>query len=199
MKIFFPPELKRKLDAIIQLSDIEVSVLGKVKKLPNRSDFIVTALELFEQECSEAHTELDADALGKFFSQLLERREGLEEWRLWVHSHVDFKVFFSSIDERTIRSFLGDWLISICLNRHGDYVARLDIYKPVHVTCEDLQIDVWLEPDPALLDEVKAELEVKVHKKPIPFYDYGDYPWPPVRRHWSWGERSWEEILDEEE
>lgn len=198
MKVFFPPELKRRLDAIIQLSDIEVSVLGKVKKLPNRSDFIVTALELFEQECSEAHTELDADTLGKFFSKLLEQGESLEEWRLWAHSHVDFKVFFSSIDERTIKGFLGDWLISICMNRRGDYVARLDIYKPVHVTCDDLTIDVWLEPDQALLDSVKVELAEKVRKKPIPFYDY-DYAWPPAHRHWSWGECSWEEIIDEEE
>jgi hypothetical protein len=200
MKIFFPPDVKRKLDAIIQVCDIEVSLLGKVKKLPRRPDFVVTGLELFRQECSEVSTELDSEALGRFFSELLARGESLEDWRCWIHSHVDSQVFFSRIDERTINSFLGDWLISICVNRRGDSACRLDIFSPVHVTCHDVEVAVLLEPDAALLEQAKAEVADKVRKKPFPiFFDDDSVPLlPGYRRYWSWGEGLEEESEHED-
>jgi hypothetical protein len=88
---------------------------------------LITDIKIFEQKCSSGRTHLDPEALTKFMVALIRGGEDPARWNCWWHSHNDFSVFFSGTDTATIRELSKrSTLVSICGNKMGDMVARLD-------------------------------------------------------------------------
>lgn len=121
-KIIFHLLPYKKMFFYTQASKGEVSGFGRVKE--TEKGFVVTDIKTFEQSCTPGHTKLDGEALTIFYLSL----EHPEEYRLWWHTHNDFSAYFSPEDKGTIAELSEDaLLISVCMNKDGDIVARADM------------------------------------------------------------------------
>lgn len=165
--IYFTPHAMARLNAYIDYCDGEVSLLGRVERL--NSDFLVTEVHLLEQETTMASTELDSEAIARFLTELVEKGEDPSTYKLWVHSHVDFEVFWSATDEATCRRFQNKWMLSMVANRRRDYLGRIDVYEPIHLSAE-LPVRVYTQLQDEEIEEIKEEIKQKVKHRTWNFY-----------------------------
>ncbi len=122
----------------------EFSCLGTVT-----DDITVSNVQLFDQICTAASTELDQDALAKF----LVTHAQPEHVRAWIHSHGRLGVFWSQQDEACIEGLANDQcLVSIVVNKKREFKARIDVWQPFRLTFDDLPLEIRL-PDQNLRGE----------------------------------------------
>ena len=122
----------------------EFSCLGTVT-----DDVIVGDVQLFDQICTAASTELDQEALAKF----LVTHQQPERVRAWIHSHGRLGVFWSQQDEACIDGLANEaCLISIVVNKKREWKARIDVWQPFRLTFDDLPLEIRL-PDQNLRGE----------------------------------------------
>ncbi len=122
----------------------EFSCLGTVTE-----DMLVGGVQLFDQICTAASTELDQEALAKF----LVTHPAPQNVRAWVHSHARLGVFWSQQDEACIEGLANDaCLISIVVNKKREFKARIDVWQPFRLTFDDLPLEIRL-PDQNLRGE----------------------------------------------
>jgi hypothetical protein len=173
--IYFTQHAMALLHAYIDCSDGEVSGIGKVERL-NSGDFLVTETRLLEQESTWTSTVLDEKALTRFLTELVAQGEDPSSYKLWWHSHGDFDVFFSTTDEATCRRFNNRWMISVVANKSQDYLGRIDVYEPIHLSAE-LPVRVYTHLEDEQLEAIKEEVKRKVHCKTWAFHEYGRRRW----------------------
>ena len=107
---------------------------------------LVHGVQLFDQVCTQASTELDQDALAKF---LCRHREP-ENVRAWIHSHGALSVFWSAQDDACIDGLANEsFLISIVVNKRHDIRCRVDFFQPVRLTLDEVPLEVRM-PDTSL-------------------------------------------------
>jgi hypothetical protein len=124
----------------------EFSCLGMLS-----DDLLVHGVQLFDQVCTAASTEIDQQALARFLVQ----HPAPERVRCWIHSHGNLNVFWSQQDEACIEGLQNDTcLVSIVVNKRHEMKVRLDIWNPVRVTLDDLALEVRLPKY-----DLKAECE----------------------------------------
>lgn len=164
-RVFITPEAKQKLDLYIRLCPEEISGLGQVEH--RSSDLLITEVYLFEQEVSQVSTDLSQEDVAKWLIELIEAGEDPAEIKLWWHSHRKWRTFWSPTDQGTASCFANGWMISIVGNQQGEYKVRLDIYKPFHLTFDDLPLEIEVPEDEGLRGEVEAEIKEKVRYSPI--------------------------------
>ena len=112
---------------------------------------LVHGVQLFDQTCTQASTELDQDALAKF---LCRHREP-ENVRAWIHSHGALSVFWSAQDDACIDGLANEsFLVSIVVNKRHDIRCRVDFFQPVRLTLDEVPLEVRM---PAT--DLKAECE----------------------------------------
>lgn len=139
-KLYIEPKAYEKLVYYTQLADGEISGFGKVKESNNKKSkwlsekkYILTDVIIFNQRSSGGGTTLNGEQLSQFIVEIAKRKEEPHDWRLWWHTHYDFGVCWSGIDEMAIEDLLknkeGAELLSICLNQDLDIIARRDTYK----------------------------------------------------------------------
>lgn len=164
MKIIFPVAVYQKFRSYIQGTPYEISGLGKI----SIADQIITIedIRIFKQHVSAGETVLDHRELGKFFDDIIKKGEDPSVWKLWWHSHADFNVFFSGIDERTIDDFDNEtphenWMLSIVANHKNETLARVDIFNPIRCTITDIDWEISFEDrqiKTASLDEIAEKV-----------------------------------------
>ncbi len=72
------------------------------------------------------------------------------------------KTFWSGTDETCIQNLANsNYLIPVVTNKNGDILARVDIFKPFHVTLNDLKVEVYYPEDPRLSEFCKVEFATK--------------------------------------
>jgi hypothetical protein len=123
-------EAYQKIMAYVQCADGEVSGFGKSGRgvLGNMPSYTMLDAKIFKQTCGASSTELDMNALSQFICDLDKQGESVRQWRIWWHSHADFSVFWSAIDEATIKKLSAKvHLISLCINKLGEMTARMDV------------------------------------------------------------------------
>lgn len=183
--ILFTPKAMAKLRTYVELSDEEISGLGKVSIL--NDDFIVSEVFLLKQESSWSHTELDEAALSSFLRKIVAQGEDPSLYQLWWHSHGRNSVFWSSIDMETCARFGNEWMLSLCTNKKHQTLARLDVYRPVHIWAE-LDVGVYTQLDERERELLREELQEKVRRK------VWSWSWPRSRSRWDWvGDKDKEE------
>lgn len=160
--IYISPEVKIKLDTYIQLAEGEISGLGSIE-IFGKQDFLVRELYLFNQTCTPSDTKLDRKAVAKFIYQMIHEGKNPAVIKLWWHSHADMPVFWSvGTDEKTIAGFKNEWMVSIVGNKAGEYLGRVDIFKPIRLSVDKLELRVILVPDEEMRKLLAEEVTQKV-------------------------------------
>lgn len=166
-EIWISPEDHQRLFGYMSNCPQEISGLGyaHLDKLPN-GDLLLSNPMLFEQEVNFNETDLSQGDIGKFMFEMVKSGGDPENLKMWWHSHGSGSVFWSKHqDEKTIanlRRFGMEFLVSIVGNHFGDYLLRLDIFKPVHVTIDNIPLRIIQVEDLTLQAEILAEIEKKV-------------------------------------
>lgn len=162
--VWIDEDAKRQMDAYIQAVTTEISGLGYVE---NRNGyFYVTRVLLFPQIVSSGDTEISQAAVADYMYNELQAGRSTKMMRVWWHSHATMGVFWSGRDNQTIEGFRNEWMVSIVGNHAGEYLARLDSYKPLSIEGVDLEIKTAYRRDNRLEKSVRDEIKAKVTKRP---------------------------------
>ena len=158
--LFLTPEVDQRIKHWAALATGEMSCLGSTDEVPG--GFLVSKVHLLHQKCGHAETEMDHASVARLVAELDAAGEDVSRLRFWQHSHGTLSTFFSSQDEATIRSLAnGEWTVALVCNKAGDRQARVDIWWPVHVTLDDLPIEVF-HADLGLRTECEREFKERV-------------------------------------
>jgi hypothetical protein len=135
-------------------------------------DVLVHDVQLFEQTCTQASTDIDQQALAQFLCQ----HPQPEKVRAWIHSHASMQVFWSQQDDACIEGLQSEtFLVSIVVNKRREMKCRLDLWHPVRLTLDDIHVEVRV-PRYNLKAECAAafrELVTEVQPALLP-------QWPPL-------------------
>jgi len=142
--VWLLPEVDQRLRAWVDIASGEMSALGLVEKIAG--GFLVTKIFLPKQTCGPAETELDQAAIAQLLAELDATGDDVAKLRLWAHSHAAFRCFWSGTDEATVRHLANDdWTLALVINKTGEQRCRLDVWKPTHVTLDELPVSVFHE------------------------------------------------------
>ena len=120
-------------------------------------------VKIFPQTVSFAHTSLDQGAMAKFLHEAIRRKEKVQDYRVWWHSHASMEAFFSGTDTNTIESsFDMPYLVSIVGNHELRFAARVDIFKPLRLGVSGLRLYLTGEEVDIDENEIKREIREKV-------------------------------------
>lgn len=173
--VYITPKAKQMLDAYIKICPYEISGLGKVSRIGN--DFLIEEVYLFGQEVNSAKTDLSQDAIQSFLYETVKRNLDPSVLKLWWHSHANIAVSWSMQDKETINNFdAAEYMISVVGNKAGQHLVRLDIYRPVRVMLDDLELRLMVSPDDLLNKAIAQEIYEKVTLKQTTCYCYQGYP-----------------------
>lgn len=149
------------LRAFIQACPKEVGGIGTVTA--EEDELIVREVFLIGQEASAGDFEIDPQALGQFLNEWIRQGRDTSELKFWWHSHADMNTFWSAVDEDTMQRLAGDsYLVSLVGNRKGEHRTCLTLMHPLHITVDDIRIDVIEELHPELVEWAEAEVQDKV-------------------------------------
>ncbi len=153
-QIYIFLDVMKKIQCFTRLAQGEITGLGVVEKRNN--DLFVTDTFILKQKVSASNAEIDPLALNRFVAQ-----HGKPNLKFQWHSHVTAPVFFSSTDKDTMRGFFGDFMLSMVINKKGDYRCRLDFYDPFCVGFEVSPL-IILPVEEELIDLCRNEIREKV-------------------------------------
>ena len=159
-RLWLLPEVEERIRHYTSLAAGEVSGLGLVEEVDG--GFLVTRVFLPRQQCTHGGTELDQKSIAEILVGLED--EGIDSGTLkfWFHSHGNLDVFWSSTDEDCIAGLANDnYFVSLVVNKAGDSLSRLDLFRPVRVTIDNVPIGIRGH-DLGLLEVCKAEVEENV-------------------------------------
>jgi proteasome lid subunit RPN8/RPN11 len=158
-----------KMRAYIDLCEYEISGMGKVSL--EGDEFTVHDVIILAQEVNGASSDIDTDALARMQVELIQAGENPAEWSLWWHSHAKMSVFWSGKDMNTINASTEfPYLLSIVANHAEDILARIDVFSPVRLSADNLDVEIVRETDSALEDACRADIAAKVRMpKPIQY------------------------------
>lgn len=154
--VYITPKMHNKLKHYVRACKTEVHGYGNFG-LDEDNDLIIK--ELFpipEQIASGAEVETSEAAMYEMIKSPYSRRCNFQ----W-HSHVDFAAFWSHQDELCISQLLQTRitsLLSIVMNKKGEYKCRLDVKAPMHI-----QVPMhtrFIMPSIGLKDMEKIEKEL---------------------------------------
>lgn len=162
----------QKIKCFVDICDYEINGLGIVERAEN--DFIVSDVFLLKQitTADGLHVDMDSKALNLFIYEMVEKGGDPSKVRFQWHSHADGPVFFSPEDISTIAGYMNDFMVSLVMNKSGEYRCRLDLFKPFHLSLE-VPVIIWLSPPPERLinhcqEEIRRLVTVKGSRFGIP-------------------------------
>ena len=142
----------------------EINGFGIVHCLGNR--FRITDVFLVDQVVSVAEVVTDDKAFNRLISDLAAQGGDPSLLRLQWHSHVTMPAFFSGTDIATIRNYTNDFMISLVMNRQGEYSCRIDVFEPFAVTIET-PLYVVVPPDPAIEEQCQENIRRHVRTQRV--------------------------------
>jgi len=167
-------DVYKKVMHWIQRAKGEVSGLGKVQVIDGQ--FFVTSAILLKQSNTGSTTEITPEAVGKAMFELKDD-PGHLNW--WWHSHVDFNVFWSGTDMKTIHE-LGKhgWFLSTVLNKMEDkrtsyYQKGNDFIPQVFIDKVPTTVSSYVDED--VSKEWDKDFDSKVIEKTFPTATYAPY------------------------
>ncbi len=171
MKVYLSDNAWTKLCAYVDNCELEIGGLGKITT--DGKDFFVSDVEIFTQTVTSAFVNLSAETLAQFQVEKMKAKESLVDYKFAWHSHAKMGVFWSQTDKDTMDgSTEFPWLVSLVINHKHEMLARLDIFKPVHVHLDAVPVEIYREVDQTIVDACIADIAAKV-TKPAPYLGYG--------------------------
>jgi hypothetical protein len=163
--VYLEAAVKEKINHWVKMAQGEVSGLGLVEEINDLGlirGYRVTDVFLAEQSCNGSGTVISPESGAKLMIELEMMGIDTGKLKLWWHSHADLGVFWSGTDDETISGFRPqDYFISLVVNKDGKSLCRLDIFKPIRLSIEDVRTDVII-PGLGLEEECKKEFAEKV-------------------------------------
>jgi|WetSurMetagenome_2_1015567.scaffolds.fasta_scaffold01396_27 hypothetical protein len=160
MKVYITPEAKQRLDLYVDAVTGEISGLGRATCY--KGVIFISEIYLLHQESSAGETELVPSAVADFINELIATQRDPGEVKVWWHSHANMGAFWSTTDDKTAENFSNGWMLSLVVNKKGEYKCRLDVYEPVHLTADNLDLVVCYPP---AAEAMKKEIELEVKEK----------------------------------
>jgi hypothetical protein len=166
-KIYLSVEAYQKMRLWVEMAKGEISWLGSVSELKSQDGvfeaFLIEDIHLLKQTCSSVNTALDDQSLGQFLTEMVIKNQDTSKIKAWIHSHATMNCFWSAIDEGCITNLANSsYVISIVTNKDGDILARIDIFKPFHITVNETIVDIYYPADEHLKKHCKKEFKEKV-------------------------------------
>jgi hypothetical protein len=133
-RVFMTLSAFQKMKCFVDLCDLEISGLGTVKRSEN--NFIIDDVFIIKQvtDSNGIHVKLDDKALNLFIYEMAKDDKDTSEISFQWHSHVYMPVDPSPEDKGTIKKYLNDFMISLVVNKYGEFVCRLDLFKPFYLS-----------------------------------------------------------------
>lgn len=152
-----PPDVYVQLQALVDAAPGEISGFGLVEVAGDR--LVVREVFCPPQTCTAASTEVAAEALADLLIDLVHAGKDPGHLKCWFHSHVDFASYISVVDADTLGSSFpeADWVLGLVLNRAGDIVAALEVFRPVPLRLHGLAVRLHVPPEA----RAAAEAEVR--------------------------------------
>ena len=171
---------------MVDMCNVEVGWRGTVR-VTRGGNFLIDEVFLLEQEVSGAATELSEDGQARLVQHLIDTRDnGVEvanELRFWGHSHANMATFASTQDDKQMAELEQGgcpWFIRGILNKLGSMTFDI-FYWDIGVKIADAQWAVWDQVDQSMREELEAEFNNKVTRKPTTVYHYR----PPAQSVWA--------------
>jgi hypothetical protein len=156
-RVMITLEAFQKIRAWAAICPVEINGLGYVERRGN--DFLISDVFILKQKAGSDQVDMDDAAIHDLTYQLARRGMSTVGLRLEWHSHARHEVFFSEKDLYTINRQQGDYLISLVVNKRGEYVCRLDLYRPFRAAfMVDIEILLPL-PDEALVEKCRQDFK----------------------------------------
>ena len=189
-EIYISEIAKKKLDSYIRHCDQEISGLGFVDIINNKT--IIDDVFIIKQTCTVGSTDIDDDAESEFLSQNINH---IDRIKLWWHSHCNMECFWSTTDKTTIEKFCNKWMLSIVGNKKGEYLCRLDMYSPFRITIDKIPI-IHFHVDGDIDERIKKEIKEKVS---LPIYNYNGQTnqscyYPKIRSYFEYDQQLWKKM-----
>jgi proteasome lid subunit RPN8/RPN11 len=150
----------------------EISGFGSIIVNENDEVEVNELFPLLPQVCTGVETDPDLTSL---VVSPYSKRVGL-----WWHSHVNMGCFWSGTDDKCIES-LGEtslkYLLSIVVNKKGEYRCRFDYFKPYRMYSDELEVDVIYNFPKTQKDLITREIKMNVKKPEVKVY--------PVVENWK--------------
>ena len=180
MKLIIPKAVEERIHAYAMSVDSEIAGMGKVRM--EGENIIVEEVMIYDQTVTGATADLSPKAMAQFQTELVRAGGSPKMWRLWFHSHDNMEAFFSGRDTATIDAHNdSDWLVSLVVNKRRERKCRLDVYKPFRMYMDEIEIEVDGQADYTVPADIKAEVELKVHKA-VPSIGFGfGHSYKPVQ------------------
>lgn len=163
--ILITSPIKKKLDAYITVAPGEIAGLGIVS-MPRPNIFLIDDVFILRQTANGSEANLDPRAVHEMMLDWIEEGKDISTIKLQWHSHANFGVFWSvETDIPNIEAFgngENEWMLSLVGNKHGEFLARLDIFIPFRVTFDRLALTVVNTIDEAALERARLEVSQKV-------------------------------------
>jgi proteasome lid subunit RPN8/RPN11 len=158
-----PLEQWQLMTAFVQTCPVEICGYGLVDQI-GLTTFLVEKAYILDQNVGEAHARVDKMVIGQHQVDL--ERQGIDSGRIRLqwHSHGHGGAYVSPIDLDNIENYPGDeWMISLVLNKRGEFAAQLDVFKPFRVwTPVKVVVDL---PIPAnLARQAQRDIRAKVRQ-----------------------------------
>lgn len=151
-----------KFWAFIDIAEGEIGGFGKIEV---SDDYLtVSDILLIKQTASQSDFILSPEAFSEFGEAVLARGEPLSLYRLWWHSHAEYKVGWSvDKDERTIATLSRkNYLMSVVGNKNAEMANRYDIGYPFRFSIHNLQVKILTVPEKVDLMALEDEVAAKV-------------------------------------
>src|SRR3989344_8798416 len=119
IEVFFEPAALANIFLAIHISPVEISGVGKVRHEGNIYT-IEDNIAIFKQAVSGVHTVFDDDMRGHWLHEMVAagRGAGINNFRLWGHSHVNMPARFSGTDHETIDEKLFDQNLKVASHEY---------------------------------------------------------------------------------
>lgn len=136
-------------------------------------DFIVIQNPvILKQTISGASCTLDKKALAAYYAEAI-KEYGDDIFFVWWHSHAKMGAGFSGTDDNTIKEwFNSDFVVSLVVNIKGEHKLRVDMFKPVHVYRDDLELTISRPVDDNIIKEVKEKCSKNIVSTKSPFHNF---------------------------
>lgn len=150
----------------------EWTLFGKTEYNAEHKIFQLVDVYLPKQENTQAHTEVEEDAIFEMIEDLSNRGEDLSNWNLWIHSHNTMGAFWSGTDYAQMDTFGNmdmPFMFSLVVSYRENkmvYLAHCSQYKPFPI---DGKMNVLLGTraiSTEKYEQLQKELDEKTIKKP---------------------------------